>query len=262
MQHSLSLFPSLNIFDSVSSQQKKSIQYNLFLFPSSNIFILAVTFGQVVSKKKLKTTHNAVTQSQTPRNSPYISEKCGFKLEPIEQHDRLVAYPPSIQCISGTYSRGRSQPTKIQDNENERWHAPFSQRDSRAVIIADDLRKCNGRYKMHRSHSRSFPLFSLAARSIHIHTHTSVLLSSREFVSHERSHDFRALVQVSLSPPLLAWLGLDREKRKRNGRVVRPVLAPFFFSTTCVERALNKSWPPNRKLSLGFADSRKKFNCY
>lgn len=188
-----------------------------------------------------------------PRNVASSSSRSSNTTDWSPIHHRFNVYPVHTAEVEASQPRSKTMKTKggtLPFPSGTR--APSLSQMTCENATADT--KCTGR-------TRDRSLSSLWLRA-HIHTHTSVLLSSREFVSHERSHDFRALVQVSLSPPLLAWLGLDREKQKRNGRVVRPVLAPFFFSTTCVERALNKSWPPNRKLSLGFADSRKKFNCY
>lgn len=75
-------------------------------------------------------------------------------------------------------------------------------------------------------------LLSLLSARAHTHTHTSVLLSSREFVSHERSHDFRALVLRCLSP---SWPGLDREKRKRNASRVPRSRPLFLLDHVCCE---------------------------
>lgn len=67
------------------------MQYNLFLFVK---YILScLTFGQVVSQSD-KITHNADSKK-------FPVHFRGFKLEPIEKRNRLVAYPASIQCISG-----------------------------------------------------------------------------------------------------------------------------------------------------------------
>lgn len=190
-----------------------------------------------------------------PRNVASSSSRSSNTTDWSPIHHRFNVYPVHTAEVEASQPRSKTMKTKggtLPFPSGTR--APSLSQMTCENATADT--KCTGR-------TRDRSLSSLWLRAAYTYTHTHpfsslVANSSRTSGRTIFEHSFRCL---SL-PPLLAWLGLDREKRKRNGRVVRPVLAPFFFSTTCVERALNKSWPPNRKLSLGFADSRKKFNCY
>lgn len=189
-----------------------------------------------------------------PRNVASSSSRSSNTTDWSPIHHRFNVYPVHIAEVEASQPRSKTMKTKggtLPFPSGTR--APSLSQMTCENATADT--KCTGR-------TRDRSLSSLWLRAAYTYTHTHpfsslVANSSRTSGRTIFEHSFRCL-----SPPLLAWLGLDREKQKRNGRVVRPVLAPFFFSTTCVERALNKSWPPNRKLSLGFADSRKKFNCY
>lgn len=189
-----------------------------------------------------------------PRNVASSSSRSSNTTDWSPIHHRFNVYPVHTAEVEASQPRSKTMKTKggtLPFPSGTR--APSLSQMTCENATADT--KCTGR-------TRDRSLSSLWLRAAYTYTHTHpfsslVANSSRTSGRTIFEHSFRCL-----SPPFLAWLGLDREKRKRNGRVVRPVLAPFFFSTTCVERALNKSWPPNRKLSLGFADSRKKFNCY
>lgn len=178
--------------------------------------------------------------------------------------DRATRPTGRLSTIDSMYIRYIQPRSKPANQDPRQW----KRKVARSLFLAGLARRHYRRWpaKMQRPIQNApvalaiVPSLLSGCALTYTHTHpfsSLVANSSRTSGRTIFEHSFRCL-----SPPFLAWLGLDREKRKRNGRVVRPVLALFFFSTTCVERALNKSWPPNRKLSLGFADSRKKFNCY